>query len=355
MTESIIKVLIVEDSPVARELLVHIFGYDPKLQVIGTASSGEEALECVETLKPDVITMDLHLPKMNGFETTRKIMETNPIPIIVVTASSSVREVSLAMNALDAGALAVVQKPRGIGHPDYEAEASELIRTVKLMSQVKLVRRIVRLKQEKPILPKTEIKPKQHDGFKLVAIGTSTGGPPVIQTILSRLPTDLHVPILIVQHMSEGFIQGYVEWLNTTSSLPVHVALNGEIVLPGHVYVAPDSFQMKVKENGKIFLTIDHPEYGLCPSVSYLFRSVAEAFGENAIGVLLTGMGKDGAMELKLMKDMGAITIAQDKESSVVHGMPGEAISLGAAMYVLPPEKIASVLVGLVQNRSGRG
>lgn len=355
MTESRIKVMIVEDSPVAMELLVHILGYDPELQVIGTASSGEEALESVELLKPDVITMDLHLPKMDGFETTRRIMETHPIPIIIVTASSSVREVSIAMHALEAGALAVVQKPRGIGHPDYEADAADLIRTVKLMSEVRLVKRMAHLKQEKPILTRAEIKLRKHDGFRLAAIGASTGGPPAIQIILSRLPIDLHVPILIVQHMAEGFIQGLVDWLNTTSSLPVHVALNGEYVLPGKVYVAPDSFQMKVNENGRIFLTGDRPENGLCPSVSYLFRSVAEAFGENAIGVLLTGMGKDGAMELKLLKEKGAITIAQDKESSVVHGMPGEAISLGAAMYVLPPEKIASVLAGLVNNRSGGG
>jgi two-component system chemotaxis response regulator CheB len=150
--------------------------------------------------------------------------------------------------------------------------------------------------------------------------------------------------------MSAGFMEGFVEWLGQTSSLPVHVATHGAYILPGHVYLAPDGFAMKPDRFGRISLARGETENGLCPSVSYLFRSVAEVFGKNALGILLTGMGKDGAEELRLMKEKGAITIAQDKESSVVHGMPGEAINLDAAMYVLPPEKIAAVLSGLVNN-----
>ena len=182
---------------------------------------------------------------------------------------------------------------------------------------------------------------------KVIAIGASTGGPLVLHTILSSLPPDLPVPLLVVQHMATGFIQGFVEWLAQTSRLPVHVARHGERLSSGHVYISPDGVQMAVAPDLTICLTSDSPENGLRPSVSYLFRSVAQVFGPNAVGVLLTGMGKDGAQELQPMQERGAITIAQDKESSVVHGMPGEAISLAAATYVLPPEKIVETLVSL--------
>jgi two-component system chemotaxis response regulator CheB len=160
------------------------------------------------------------------------------------------------------------------------------------------------------------------------------------------------VPLVIVQHMAAGFIGGFAEWLAQSSSLPVHVATQGEVMLPGHVYVAPDEFQMKVERGGKIVLTNDAPENGLRPSVSFLFRSVAEIYGCDAVAGLLTGMGRDGAEELRLLKEKGAATFAQDKDSSVVHGMPGEAIRLDAVMFVLPPEKIAAVLTNLANNKS---
>ncbi|MDO8727334.1 MAG: chemotaxis-specific protein-glutamate methyltransferase CheB [Candidatus Methanoperedens sp.] len=345
-----IKVLIVEDSPVARELLEHILTRDEKIKVIGNASSGEEAILALGRLKPDVITMDIHLPEMDGFETTRLIMETHPLPIVIVTGTSRGKDVSMAMNAIEAGALAIVQKPLGIGHPDYEAEAVKLVQTVKLMSEVRVVRRWARYPQEAQVQARTKIKLDSPAEIKIVAIGASTGGPPAIQKILSGLPKKFPVPVLIVQHIAEGFIQGFADWLGQTSSLPVHVALHGEYCLPGHVYIAPDLLQMKVKMDGRIWLSKDDNENGLCPSVSFLFRSVAEEFGNNAAGVLLTGMGKDGAKELKTMKEKGATTFAQDKESSVIHGMPGEAIDLNAAIYVLSPEKIAVVLADLVDN-----
>ncbi len=347
MTERI-KVLVVDDSPTARELLIHILTSDPKIQVIGAESCGDKAIEATKQLKPDVITMDIHMPGMDGFETTRKIMEMSPVPIVIVTGSVTAKEVSMAMRAMEAGALAVIQKPGGIGHPGYEAEASEFVQTVKLISEVKVVRRWVRR-----TVQHENVKLKAQTDFKLVAIGASTGGPQVIQTILSNLPKNFPVPVLIVQHMVAGFIAGFVEWLNQTSSLPVHVARHDEHIQAGHAYVAPDGTQMKIKSDGKVSLMNDVSENGLCPSVSYLFSSAAYEFGKNAVGILLTGMGRDGAKELKLMKEAGAITIAQDKESSVIHGMPGEAIRLDAAVYVFPPEKIVAALVSLVNNRKG--
>jgi len=188
----------------------------------------------------------------------------------------------------------------------------------------------------------------------VVAIGASTGGPPVIEKILAELPKDFPQPILIVQHMAEGFIRGFAEWLSQTSSLPVHVPAHGSMTRPGHVYIAPDGAQMRMDATGRIFCTGDSPENGLRPSVSYLFRSIAKVFGKNSVGVLLTGMGKDGAVELKLMKEKGAVTIAQNEETSVVYGMPGEAVRLEAAKYVLPADKIAMVLTSIAMAKINR-
>jgi len=350
-----IRVLVVEDSPVVREFLVHVLTCDPAIQVIETASNGEEALEAVEQARPDLITMDIHMPKMNGLEATRRIMETHPIPIVIVSGSSNSREVATTFHAMEAGAVAFVERPRGIGHPDHEATARELVRTVKLMAEVKVVRRWARLRRDgaAPIVsPPADVRTAEAPTeICLVAVGASTGGPLVLQTILSGLPNDYPLPVLVVQHMAPGFIQGFADWLAPTSALPIHVAQQGERILPGHAYIAPDGFQMKVGMGGQLFLAEDDPENGHRPSVCYLFRSVAGIYGSKAVGVLLTGMGRDGAEGLKTMRDMGAVTIAQDQESSVVHGMPGEAIRLDAATYVLPPNRIAATLAQLANKK----
>jgi two-component system chemotaxis response regulator CheB len=347
-----IKVLIVEDSPVVREFLVHILGADPEILLIGTARNGEEALEAVRRQKPNVITMDIDMPKIDGFEATRRIMETHPTPIVIVSGSFDTQEVATTFRAMEAGALAVVPRPQGIGHPEYETTTKELVQTVKLMAEVKVVKRWPRLTNKPAVLPAPQVEvPRTPAEIQVVAIGTSTGGPLALQTILSGLPKDFSVPVLIVQHMVPGFVQGFAEWLAQSSGFPVHVAAHGDPLLPGRAYVAPDGMHMGVGRGHRIVLSQEVIKNGLRPSVSYLFRSVAAVFGRGAVGVLLTGMGKDGAEELKLMRDQGALTIAQDKESAVVHGMPGEAIKLGAAMYVLPPERIAAALVSLANKK----
>jgi two-component system chemotaxis response regulator CheB len=352
----LIRVLVVEDSAVARSFLLHILGSDPEIQVVGTAEDGEEALAAVERTRPDVITMDVHMPKMNGFDATRRIMETRPTPIVIVSGVPDVTETAKAFRAVEAGALAVLPRPAGIGHPDHEAAAADLVRTVKLMAEVKVVRRRAQ-RRSQDLIPEISLPGDVRApaaSIAVVAVGASTGGPPVLQSILSILPESFPVPVLIVQHIAPGFTGGFVEWLAQSSNLPVRIAEQGEHVLAGHSYVAPDGLHMKVGPGGQILLSNEEPENGLRPSVSTLFRSVAKTYGANAVGVLLTGMGKDGARELRLMKEQGGITIAQDRASSVVHGMPGEAINLGAATYVLSPEKIAAALTSLVAGKRDR-
>jgi two-component system chemotaxis response regulator CheB len=347
-----IRVLIVEDSPVIRDFLQHILSADPEIRVIGTASDGQAALDAVRHQKPDVITMDIHMPRVNGLEATRQIMETHPTPIVIVSSSVVADEVSTTFRAIEAGALAAVPRPQGLGHQGHEATAQELIQTVKLMSEVKVVKRWPRTRSglRAPAAQKANVR-GTSTAIQVVAIGASTGGPLVLQTLLSGLPKDFPVPLLIVQHMASGFVQGFAAWLTQSTSFPVRVAAAEELLLPGHAYVAPDGEHMRVSLGRRIVLSQDVPKNGLRPSVSRLFESVAHVFGRHAAGVLLTGMGKDGAEELKLMRDNGAITIVQDKDSAVVYGMPGEAIKLDAATYVLPPERMAASLVRLADTK----
>lgn len=346
-----IRVLVVEDSPVVREFLVSILDSDPGIQVVGTASDGDQVLDAVRRTRPDLITMDIHMPRLNGLEATRRIMETEPTPIIIVSGSDDPDEVVTTFDAMDAGALAVLRRPNGVGHPAYEVTARELVQTVKSMSEVKLVRRWPRRNTGGATV---HTSARESARARVVAIGASTGGPPVLQTILSSLPKDFPVPIVVVQHITAGFSQGFIEWLAQSSTLPVHLARHGDSMRPGHVYLAPDEVQMKVARRERIVLADESPENGLRPSVSCLFRSVAEVYGGDAVAGLLTGMGRDGARELRLLKDNGAVTFVQDKESSVVHGMPGEAIRLDAAILVLPACEIATALADLATNGLAR-
>jgi two-component system chemotaxis response regulator CheB len=345
-----IKVLVVDDSPSVLDLLTYILNSDPGIEVIGTALTGERALKFLEKTTPDLITMDMAMPEMDGLEATRIIMETNPVPIIIVSASWSPSEVTDTLKALEAGAIAIMEKPRGIGHPDHNKMAIELVNTIKTLSAVKLVRRWPKMRKtvKEPGAHKEDLKTDLSD-IGLVAIGASTGGPPVIQAILAGLPRELKVPVLIVQHIADGFLKGFIKWLAGSTGQKVSVAEDMEKLNPGHFYLAPNNFQMGINRNGIIELNNSDPVSNLCPSVSFLFRSVAEVYGKNAIGVLLTGMGKDGANELKMMRERGAVTIAQDEDTSVIWGMPGEAVKLGAAKYVLPPAEITNIIAKLTK------
>jgi two-component system chemotaxis response regulator CheB len=262
---------------------------------------------------------------------------------------------------VEAGALAMLPRPAGPGHPDHLAQARELVQTIKLMAEVKVVRRWARPRPSGngagPTASAPSTEPPAATGasmrnrITLVAMGASTGGPLALQTVLGGLPANFPVPIVIVQHIAAGFVQGFAEWLAQTCQRPVRLAQDQELLLAGQTYIAPDGYQLKVMAGGRVALTTDPPENGLRPAVSYLFRSVAAVYGPNAIGVLLTGMGRDGADGLKLMRTQGAVTLVQDEASSVVHGMPGEAIRLDAADYVLSLQAIQTTVTNLVMRR----
>jgi len=343
MVKEKIKVLVVEDSIAARMFLVQLLRSDADLEVIGTAKNGREALEFVTKETPDVILMDIHMPEMDGYEATRRIMESRPVPIVICSASTKLGEALTGFRLMEAGAVACVEKPVGQEHEDFHAVTELLLQTVKLMSEVKVVRRWRRDGREKMKPLSAPIKQASRK-IEVIGIGASTGGPPVLQMILSALPKEFPVPLLIVQHIAPGFVVGLAEWLNQTTGMKVHIAAHGMVAVPGHVYLAPDDFHLASRSGGILMLDRQPLESGLRPAVGHLFHSLAEVYGAGAVGVLLTGMGKDGASELKRMKDRGAITIAQDRETSVVHGMPGEAIALDAATYILPADRIAGAL-----------
>jgi two-component system chemotaxis response regulator CheB len=350
MTAKKIKVLVVEDSITSQVLLQGILTSDPEIEVVGIAEDGRAALKLMANIRPDVVTMDLHMPGMDGLEATRRIMETKPVPIIIVTSKESHENKIEAFNYMSIGAVAALEKPENFEDPGYEESCRQLILTVKLMSEIKVVRRLSQTypKGEREL----ENLSQEQESIKLIAMGASTGGPPVLRTILSKISKDFPVPIVIVQHIAKGFLPSLVEWLNGESRLPVEIARAGESLRPGRVYLAPDRFDMGVLRS--LAVTLSAPSALNVPSVSCLFRSVSANFGSGAIGVLLTGMGTDGSLELALMKENGAVTIAQDKDSCVVFGMPGEAVKLRGATYILPAEQIAQKIEQVVSVRARR-
>jgi two-component system chemotaxis response regulator CheB len=341
-----VRVLVVDDSATQRSALVAVLNADPELTLIGWAANGPDAVRATARLTPDVIAMDLHMPVMDGLQATRHILQETPTPIVLVTAGSTsvaVDEQRLAIEALDAGVLAVVIKP-GPG-PDGHAATQELYRTLKNMARVRMVRRWSgdRLQTTTAVAGST---PSATPGARLevVAIGASTGGPPVLRTILAGLPAGFAPPVLIVQHISEGFAASLVDWLRTQCAVPIQIAAEGQALNEPGVWIAPSGRHMGVR--GHALALVDGPPISLHrPSATYLFQSVAREYGPAAIGVLLTGMGDDGAVGLGDLKRAGGTTVAQDEATSVVFGMPCAAIGLGVVDHVVPPPAIAPILL----------
>ncbi|BDG06086.1 chemotaxis-specific protein-glutamate methyltransferase CheB [Anaeromyxobacter oryzae] len=335
-----IRVLVVEDMPTARQLVVGILSSDPEIEVVGQAADGTEAVEAVRRLRPDAITMDVMMMPMDGIQATGLIMAERPTPIVIVT-SLDVNEVTLSMRALGAGALAALPKPRGPGSPAFAEDARRLLTTVKAMSRVALLRRPA------AAAPATAVPaPRSGPRGRVVAIAASTGGPAALQRVLARLPAAFPAPILVVQHIALGFAEGFARWLASAGPLPVRVATDGQPLAAGTVYVAPDDRHLGVSSDGaRIALSDAPPVSGFRPSGTHLFKSVAAAFGVGSVGVILSGMGRDGVEGLRLLRTAGGRIVAQDEASSAVHGMPGAAVEAGLADAVLPPDAIPERLV----------
>ncbi len=340
----------VEDSPVARELLVTILQNAPGFQVVGVARNGAEGVRLAHRLKPDVITMDVHMPEMDGFEATRQIMAEIPRPIVMVSASMDKYERDMTFDALKAGALSVLEKPTMYDPPEvYEF----LISKLRLMAEVKVLRRWndrpakTTLATQPMTAPPVLLRNGQSK-IQLVAVASSTGGPGVVAQILRELPADFRAPVVIVQHITPGFGDSFAQWLNLQTPLTVRLARAGDELEAGQVLIAPDDQHLTLNSLGQVALNQEPPLHGVRPSADYLFQSTARVFGATAIGVILTGMGSDGAEGLRQLRATGAHTIAQNEQTCVVFGMPAVAIKLGAAEQVLPVDQISTALLNLV-------
>ena len=352
------RVLVVDDSSFGGESLHRLLVGDVSLDVIGTARDGAEAVEKVPLLRPDVVVMDVGVPGTDGFATTQEIMATNAVPIVLVGTPDGADMVETTFRAIDAGAVAALPRPVESGHPGHDRQVEHLRQTVRAMSEVKV---ITRYRGTGPLSPDSlgpePTKPgaSRRPSVEVVSIGASTGGPLSLRTILSTLPADFPVPILVVQHIAQGFLPGMVEWLAQTTPLRLRIAIHGQTAQPGHVYFGPNGFFLGIDRRRTLTLKPCAPGTRLCPSVAHLFEATCSAFNHRSVGVLLTGMGRDGAAELQLLRTAGAVTIAQDVSTSVVHGMPGEAIAMGAASYVLPDTDIAARLIRIVAPSQTRG
>lgn len=350
-----IKVLLVEDSPLAVTILKRMISTAPDMQVVGTARTGIDALEMIGKLKPDVICTDLLMPKMNGLELTQTVMEKSPKPILVISAAVQDEDKNNVFQLLDAGAVDVFAKPRSGQIEEYEMLTDKLLTKIRVLSGVKVFTKrnkgaTLNIKGDKatvkpPIPVSTAPLPKT---FKVIAIAASTGGPQAFQEILSHLPANFPLPILCVQHISTNFLAGFLDWLRQSCKLPILVAKTGDSPQRGVIYFPPERHHLQLDAQGRFYCADGPLVDGHCPSATVLFQTVARNYGASALGILLSGMGKDGAMGLLSLKQKGGFTIAQNEETSVVFGMPQEAIKLGAAKLVLGLPDIGPKIVEIM-------
>lgn len=339
-----IRVVVADDSLVAREMLVQILGSDPGIEVVGQATNGAEAVELTSRLRPDLVTMDIHMPRMNGLEAIERIMAFTPTPILVVSSSVHGEGMGRAFDALNRGALEVIKKPEPRDWADLDRIGRDLLRTVKILSRVRVITHVSGRRERRATIGVSA--PGARTERSIVAIGSSTGGPSALLSVFSALPADLPVPVLVAQHIADGFIPGLVAWLDAGSRVKVTIAEEGVVPEAGVVYVAPTGANM-VLSGDRIASAEPSADQLYIPSADTLFESVGQAVGGAAVGAILTGMGADGARGLKGLHDCGALTIAQDRETCTVFGMPKAAIELGAVDQVLPLALIGPAIAEL--------
>ena len=341
------RVLVVDDSSAQRTMLIGMLEADPLVQVIGWASNGEEAIQAVNRLKPDLVTMDLRMPVMDGLAASERIMRDNPTPILMVTGSVSRSNQHMIAQALNAGVLGILAKPNAAS----STAGAEFVRMVKGLSKIRIKGRH---KRENPLLtvekPRATIKTNATTTFtaleniQIIGIASSTGGPAILERMLTQLPSHFEIPILIVQHIAAGFAQSLVDWLKPLCRIPVRLAQAGSKLEPGITIASETHLTIK---NGVLTSSLEPPVSGHRPSGTVLFRSLAAEYGSGALGIVLTGMGSDAAQGLQELKNAGGTVVAQDKNSSVIFSMPNAAIGLGIVDSVLKPDEIVAMLLGL--------
>jgi two-component system chemotaxis response regulator CheB len=332
-----IRVLVADDSELFREMLARVVGADPAFEVVAVAADGNAAAQHARILRPDVITMDLNMPDADGFSGIARIMAETPTPILVLTAN---RVETVGFRALSLGALDLLEKPQATTDLD---DYGRLLRSrLRLLAGVKVIRHVRGLRE------RVAAAPGRAGRAELVAIGASLGGPRALAALLRGLPAPFPAPIAVVQHIADGFTEGLASWLSTETRLDVHEARDGEPLLPGVVVLAPTGRHLVVGE-GLVRLSDAPPVETFRPSVTPLLVSAARVYGARACGVILTGMGRDGAEGLRAIKDAGGPTLVQDEATSTVFGMPRAAIELGAADRVLPLDEIPRVLAELTR------
>lgn len=347
-----IRLLVVDDSPTVRSIIRAMLGTEKDIVIIGEAVNGVEAVDKAERMRPDLILMDIRMPRMDGFEATEQIMSTCPTPIIVFSSLTRAEEARVSIAMLAVGALDVMAKP-DLADPVSVAECAKVLRMkVRVASRVVVVRHIKR----RPLPGSREAAGRsavEAQRFDVLAIGASTGGPAVLREILSHLPASYPLPVLLVQHITAGFTDGFVEWLQQHIPLRLRIAQPRDRAVPGTVLMAPEGRQMTILPDRTVVAVSDIPVGVHLPSVDSLFGSVAESFGRRSIGVILTGMGADGVDGLLRIRQAGGTTIAQDEASCTVFGMPGEAVRRGAASELLPPDRISLRLLELASVEGG--
>jgi two-component system chemotaxis response regulator CheB len=344
-----VRVLVVDDSPTARKLLVHIVNSAADMEVVGEAGDGAQAVRLNQKLKPGVILMDITMPKMNGMEATEEIMANDPTPIVMISANLQGREAEIGFKALQIGALTVMPKPVGMGSPDYSDQARKLVNTLRNMAGVRVIRHRGSRKAAPPQAPRpvtlgAKTKPQ------IAAIVSSTGGPAALGEIIKQLPPEFPIPIVIVQHIAASFNESLMGWLGGLTSLRVLEPRIGQHPEEGHIYLAPGGKHLKLDRNLS-FTFSAVPKTSHIPSGDELLNSVADAYGSQAVGMVLTGMGADGARGLRRMYEAGAFTIAQDEASCAVYGMPKEAVAFGGVRKVLPLSDIPNALIQLTLGK----
>lgn len=341
-----IRVLIVDDSPLAQEMIAAILSTDPEISIVGKAADGMDAVQKVRELKPDIVTMDIEMPVMDGLEAIEKIMALNAVPILVVTTRSDAKT---AYAAISKGALDLIPKP------DIDIEgAHEFISRVKLLSKIKVITHIKgNLSDKKKPLPAAAALDRKPLSRRVVAIAASTGGPDALSVILSNLPAKFPCPVVVAQHMSDGFVSGMVEWLKTLCKVNLKVASEGDTLSEATVYVAPPEMHMQVTKSGRVVLLSRAPKDIYRPSCDVLLSSVADSYGAKSIGIILTGMGSDGVVGMKKIKEAGGVTIAQDEKTSIVFGMPKLAIESRSIDKVLAVGEISGEIIKILSRDPG--